>query len=84
MNALVLAFGPPIFFLTLSCSEYDWVDVASVLRARQKLSGTPDSEWIHLTNMELIERDPCGFSQQFMRRFKKLWSIIKGEFEDIY
>ena len=78
LNALMVAYGPPTFFLTLSVAEYDWADVARVLRERCKLSGQKESEWIHCSNMELIESDPCGFSEHFLQRFKKLWALIKG------
>ena len=78
VNAVMTAYGPPIFFLTLSCAEFEWEDVQKVLRERRRLSGEAESEWIHCTNMELIEGDPCGFSQQFFDRFKRMWSIITG------
>ena len=75
---MVLAYGPPTLFLTLSCAEYDWDDVRKVLIDRLVLSGVPKEKWEKLSTMELIELDPVGFSQHFRRRFETMWDIILG------
>jgi hypothetical protein len=43
-NHVQLGNGPPMFFITLSCAEYFWPDVISLLKDRLQIAGLDDSD----------------------------------------
>ena len=68
---MVREYGSPTLFLTLSCAEYDSLDIATYLR---KVNNVPDSYPIRKLCTVSVSRN---FSQKFRDFFQTV--IIKGQ-----
>ena len=71
---MVREYGSPTLFLTLSCAEYDSLDIATDLR---KVNNVPDSYPIG----KLCTEDPVSVSRKFSQKFHDFFQtvIIKGQ-----
>ena len=67
-------YGSPILFLTLSCAEYDSLEISRYFR---KLNKVPDSYPIG----KLCTEDPISVSTKFSHKFHDFFQtvILKGE-----
>ena len=59
---MVRVFGPPTLFLTLSCAEYEYLEISNYLR---KVSDVPSSFPIR----KLCTEDPISVSRKFSQKF---------------
>ena len=71
---MVREYGSPTLFLTLSCGEYDSLDIATYLRT---VNDVPDSYPIG----KLCTEDPVSVSRKFSQKFHDFFQtvIIKGQ-----
>ena len=72
--------GPPSFFITLSCSEYYWVDLIRILRERMRLAGDAFQECYYgSTKLSQILNDYAIVVQEFFQIRVKLWFETVGK-----
>ena len=67
-------YGSPTLFLTLSCAEYESLEISRYLR---KLNKVPDSYPIG----KLCTEDPISVSRKFSQKFHDFFQtvVLKGE-----
>ena len=66
---MIREFGPPTFFLTFSCAEYEAADIANYLR---KLNKVPPSYIIS----KICTEDPISVSRKFTSRFNAFFRKV--------
>uniref|UniRef100_A0A1X7UC69 Helitron helicase-like domain-containing protein n=1 Tax=Amphimedon queenslandica TaxID=400682 RepID=A0A1X7UC69_AMPQE len=69
VKAMIIEYGSPTLFLTLSYAEYNSADIAQYLR---KLNNAPQSYSIS----RLCTEDPNSVSRQFSYKFKDFFNIV--------
>ena len=71
---MLIVYGSPTLFLTLSCAEYESLEISRYLR---KLNKVPDSYPIR----KLCTEDPISVSRKFSQKFHDFFQtvILKGE-----
>ena len=69
---MVREYGSPTLFLTLSCAEYESLEISRYLR---KVNDVPDSYPIG----KLCTEDPISVSRKFSPKFHDFFVIIKGQ-----
>ena len=66
---MVREYGPPTLFLTLSCAEYDSLEIATYLR---KVNNVSDSYPIG----KLCTEDPVSVSRKFSQKFHNFFPSV--------
>ena len=71
---MVREYGSPTLFLTLSCAEYDSLEIATYLR---KVNDVSDNYHIG----RLCTEDPISVSRKFSQKFHNFFNIVvlKGQ-----
>ena len=69
VNCMVQEYGPPTVFITLSCAEYDSVEIANYLR---KINDLPDSYPIG----KLCTEDPISVLRKFSQKFHDFFQKV--------
>ena len=83
LKCMVRSWGSPTLFLTFSCAEYEWSDMARYLR---KVNNVPASYDIG----RLCTEDPISVSRKFSEKFHSFFRTvickgqILGEVEHFY
>uniref|UniRef100_A0A1X7V2U0 Helitron helicase-like domain-containing protein n=1 Tax=Amphimedon queenslandica TaxID=400682 RepID=A0A1X7V2U0_AMPQE len=83
VKAMIAEYGSPTLFLTLSCAEYNFADIAQCLR---KVNNAPHSYSIS----RLCTEDPVSISRQFSYKFKDFFNKVilqtgvQGKVEQYY
>jgi len=75
-----LGNGPPMYFITLSCAEYFWPDVISLLRDRLKVADLDDSD-CYAGSPKLIQliNDYTIVVQEYFQKRTEAWLETVGK-----
>jgi hypothetical protein len=68
--AAIATFGPPTFFLTFSCAEYNWPDMQRALDFANRLVRNVTNQ--QRSTAHMCASDPATVSNQYHRRLKAL------------
>jgi len=72
--------GAPMFFITLSCAEYYWKDIADIMRDRLEIAGQDTSEcYVGSKGFATIVNDNCVVVQEYFQLRVEEWLNTVGK-----
>lgn len=75
---MIKTFGPPTWFITLSCNDLNWNDILEVLIRAGRRHDVNLNELSFEERLNLVERHPVTLSRQFMVKVHALLRFLKG------
>lgn len=76
--AMTQNLGPPTWFLTFSCNDFNWTDILKACLIAEGHGDVDPSTLTFQEKQKLIENNPIALSRQYMVRFRKLFNFLKS------